>query len=230
MSAVVAVSAWVLVVACAATALRAARPEGLDRPPRPGPATVALWLLVAVPTALQVFLPGLLTALRRDWPLVLDGQAWRLATSLVVQDGGLAGTVFNLFALVVVTLAAQEYWSSTRTWATFWLGGVAANLVVGPVLEPVGAGNSMATFVLGCALVADALLSRARRHALPAAAVVLACVVVMAVGRDYHALACLLGLAAGALPPHGPRVAGSEVARPGVSPRRTRRRGSSDDR
>lgn len=216
MSTVVAVISWVLVVGCAATALRAAHPEGLDGPPRPRRATVALWLLVAVPTLLQAFLPGLLTVLQRDWPLVLEGQVWRLVTSPVVQDGGPAGTVFNLFALVVVTLAAQECWSSLRTWATFWLGALAANLVVGPTLEPVGGGSSMATFVLGCALVADALLGRARRRALPAALVVLACVVVLAVGRDYHALACLIGLVAGTLP--------------GVSRRRTRPRGSSADR
>lgn len=221
MSTAVAVSFWVLAVACAATALRAAHPEGLNGPPRPRPATLALWLLVAVPSLLQVFLPGLLTALQRDMPLVADGQVWRLVTSLVVQDGGVAGTVFNFFALAVVAVAAQEYWPASRTWATFWLGGVAANLVVGPVLEPVGAGNSMATFVLGCALVTNAFLGRTRRHAVPTALVAVACVAVVAAGLDYHALPCLLGLAVGTVPPHGPR---------GVSRRRTRPRGSSDGR
>ncbi|AXH95694.1 rhomboid family intramembrane serine protease [Ornithinimicrobium avium] len=221
MSTAVAVSFWALAVACAATALRAAHPDGLEGPPRPRPATVTLWLLVAVPSVLQTCVPGLLAALERDWRLVAGGQVWRLATSVVVQDGGVAGTVFNLFALAVVAVAAQEYWSASRTWATFWLGAVAANLVVGPVLEPVGAGSSMATFALGGALVTNALLGRTRSHAVPAALVALACVAVVAAGRDYHALPCLLGLAVGTVPPHGPR---------GLSRRGSRPRGSSDGR
>ena len=194
-----------LAVASAATALAATRSDEDDGPPRPTNSTLLLWLLVAVPTLLQAALPGLRAALQRDWPLVADGQVWRLLTSVVVQDGGLMGAVFNLFALAVVALGAQELWSAARTWATFWLGAVGCNLVVGPGLEPVGAGSSMATFVLGCALVGNALLGFARRRALVPAVVALACVVVISVGQDYHAVACLLGLAAGAVPPHHPK-------------------------
>lgn len=204
MTAVVAVTFWVLAVACAATALAASRHDDTEGPPRPTAPTAALWLVVAVPTALQVALPGLLPALRRDWPAIVDGQLWRLVTSVVVQDGGLAGTVFNLFALAVVAVAAQELWPPARTWATFWLGAVAANLVVGPGPEPAGAGSSMATFVLGCALVSNVLLSGTRRRAVFPAAAALVCIGLIALGRDYHALACLLGLMAGAPPPHGP--------------------------
>lgn len=206
MGSLVAVSSWVLVVAvllAASTASTAARRPGGPWE-RPRPSTAALWLVVVVPSLVQLVVPALLPALERDWARIGSGQLWRLVTSVVVQDGGPLGLVFNLFCLTLVLVAAQRYWSAGRVWITFWVGAVLSNLAVGPVLEPVGGGNSMAVFALGSALVSNLLLSRPDRRALLWAGVAIACMALMAAGRDYHAVSCAIGLAAGLVPPHGP--------------------------
>lgn len=210
MSHVVAVTFWLLPVAAAVTALRAAYPLSEPSLGRPRLSTAALWVLVAAPSLLQLAYPSLLQWLMRDWTSIRAGEVWRLLTSAVVQDGGVAGTVFNLFALGVVLMAAQEYWSAGRIWSTFWLCALASNLAVGPTLEPVGAGNSLATFGLGCAMASNAVLGRPPRGVLLASLGVLACVVLIAAGRDYHAVACLIGALAGAVPPYGPSSPGLE--------------------
>lgn len=169
--------------------------------------TTALVLIVAVPSILQLVWPGLLNVLERDWHQVSRGQVWRIVSSILVQDGGIAGILFTLVAVVCVSFAAQTYWSPGRIWLTFWLGGVASNLIVGPSLAPVGAGSSMATFVLGCALTSNILMARPRRHVLISAIAVFVGIFVIAILLDYHLPACLLGLAAGTIPPHGASIA-----------------------
>jgi hypothetical protein len=195
---------WILVIATAVSALRAAHPGREPRLSSPRPSSVALWALVAIPSVFEFLYPPVLHWLMRDWASIRAGQVWRLVTSPVVQDGGPAGTVFNLVALGVVVMAAQEYWSAGRIWVTFWFGALAANLAVGPVLDPVGAGNSFATFALGCAVTSNALLSRPTRPVLLSSIGVLTCVALLAAVRDDHALACLIGILAGGVPPYGP--------------------------
>lgn len=188
------ITLWLLPMLATAACLRAR--DGEPGLPRPRASTVALWCTVAVPSLIQLLVPQLLPALRRDWSLIGEGEVWRLATSAIVQDGGLVGTGFNLLVLAVVALGAQEAWRPARTWATFWLGAVAANCVVGPSLDPVGAGNSMATFVVATGLAGSVLVRRPSREALLPAAAALACVAVMLVAGDPHGWAALLGLLA----------------------------------
>ena len=54
-------------------------------------------------------------ALRRDRLAIDHGRVWRLATALVVQDGGVEGTVFTLAGLAVVGLLAERL-LSRRDW------------------------------------------------------------------------------------------------------------------
>ncbi|AKT52820.1 hypothetical protein ADJ73_12130 [Arsenicicoccus sp. oral taxon 190] len=189
----------------------------LDEPRLPSPRvpSLALWGVVAIPSLLQLAAPALLSGLRRDWSLIEAGELWRLGTSAVVQDGGLAGTAFNLVILAVVLLAAQDHWRPARTWATFWVGAVLANIVVGPSLYPVGAGNSMATFILATALATNVLSSHTSRAARVPAMGALACVGFLLLVGDYHGYAALLGLPAGLL-----RV-GKAGPRPGPRPSRS---------
>ena len=194
------VSFWLLPMLATMAAIRAANPGGDPRLPRPQVHSLVLWTLVAIPSTVQFFQPALLETLRRDWPLIEQGQVWRLITSTVVQDGGLVGTLFNLSILAIVLLGAQTCWSAPRIWATFWLGAIAANLVVGPSLNPVGAGNSMATFVLAVALAVASVRVRSSRLAMPPAIGALACVAVMVLARNYHGYAALLGIAPGLVP------------------------------
>lgn len=192
---------WLLPVAAVVTTLRGT-PAGRDAQlQRPNRATILLWLVVAVPSTIQFAEPRLLDWLERDWTKIGDGQVWRLITSIVVQDGGLVGTVFNLFVLAIVATAAQSWWTPGRIWLTFWICGIGANLLVAH-WEPRGGGNSMATFALACALALNAALASRSRAQWPAAAATALCVVGLAAARDYHAAACALGLLAGAVPPY----------------------------
>lgn len=201
MSAAVWIVFWLLPMLAAMAAVRDAHPDDEPRLPRPRTASAALWCLVAVPSLIQFVYPPLLTALRRDWPLIKDGQLWRLVTSMMVQDGGAVGTAFNLIILAVVLVAAQEVWPARWAWLAFWLGGVAANLVVGPRLNPIGAGNSMATFVLATAAATSVLARSSRAARLPAVGA-LACVALMVLVGNYHGYAALVGLPIGLMLRH----------------------------
>lgn len=92
-------SALYAIVLTAAFAASRVRP--LATPPRsrwPWATTVAV-IIVGIATLAQFTVaPWLLNSLERNWTLIARGQVWRLLTSLVVQDGGVAGAVFNLVA------------------------------------------------------------------------------------------------------------------------------------
>ena len=136
-----------------ATAFTASRIRPLSGRPRRLPwATMVALLVVGLPTLAQFTVaPWLLADLERDWGLILRGQIWRLFTSLVVQDGGVPGALFNLAALAVIGWAAEEVWGpgrwtvialSTGLWAQLW----------GKFVQPVGGGNSVAVFGLAASL------------------------------------------------------------------------------
>jgi len=104
--------------------------------------TVVVFAVTAAGAVAQAVVPGLLAALERA-PAGLHGEWWRLVTALVVQDGGLFGTVSNLLFLALVGAAAEQVLSRTR-WLVQYVGtGLAAELV-GYAWQPVGAGNSIA--------------------------------------------------------------------------------------
>ncbi len=158
---------------------------------------VVLWLVVAVPSLLQWPFPHLLTALQRDPVAVRDGQVWRVLTSVVVQDGGLAGTVFNLVVLALVAVVAGRVWGAARSVALFAAGVVGFNLITVFGFPSVGAGNSAACFVLVCSLAGLALLHRNSREQM-----LLALLIVLTGGAllallDAHGFAVLLGVVLG---------------------------------
>lgn len=104
--------------------------------------TAVVFGVTAAGALAQVAVPGLLAVLERA-PAGLHGEWWRLATALVVQDGGVFGTVSNLLFLALIGTAAEQVLSRTR-WLVQYLGtGLAAELV-GYAWQPVGAGNSVA--------------------------------------------------------------------------------------
>jgi membrane associated rhomboid family serine protease len=169
----------------------------LLRPPERRPwATVAALLIVGIPSLVQLTVaPGLLAALARRPGELGDGQVWRLATSLVVQDGGWPGAVFNLVALALVGGVAEKVWGPGRWWAIWLLGGVGAQFW-GLVVQPHGGGNSVATFGLAASLAARALLVGDGRARLSGAVCLLGGLVLL-VARDVHGGAVVLGAAAG---------------------------------
>jgi rhomboid protease GluP len=142
------------------TAFAASRIRPLADPVRrrwPWATTVAL-LVVGIPTLAQFTVaPWLLDQLERNWTLIGRGQIWRVLTSLVVQDGGLAGAIFNLIALAAIGVVAEQVWGAKRWTAIALAAGLGAQFW-GIIVQPVGAGNSVAVFGLAASMAVLAVL------------------------------------------------------------------------
>jgi hypothetical protein len=169
-------------------------------------AAAGIWLLVAVPSVLQMPFPALLTALRRDPNLIRHhGQVWRVLTSLVVQDGGLVGTVFNLVILAVVVAVAVPVWGPGWAFGNFVLAHLVFNVAATFLSADVGAGNSGATFGLSASMAGLAVLAGLAGSARREPGVFWRAAGVLAVGvglvgiADAHGIAVLGGLVIGAL-------------------------------
>ncbi|WP_344617578.1 rhomboid family intramembrane serine protease [Dactylosporangium salmoneum] len=180
----------------AGASLRGVREPGVAR--RPPVATMATFAVVAVCSLLQLTVaPGLFEALRRDRAAIAGGEVWRLVTSVVVQDGGWSGTIFNLVALAVLGTFAERLWGTGR-----WLGVALVVQVLGGlwglVVQPVGAGTSLVDFGLGASLAAGAVVLGAGPRSRGPAAVSLAAALALLVLGDIHGGAALVGAAAGA--------------------------------
>jgi len=198
----------VLYVVMLAAAVAVAR-RAIGDTPRPTRAAAAMWLLVAVPSVVQLVVPGLEPALRRDPELIIrHGQVWRLLTGLVVQDGGAAGLVFNLVVLALVAIPAATFWGPRRVWVLFLVGHLVVTLLVLGTFRTVGAGSSFATFALATSMVGASLAKRRlRQQPVPALALVCgAAAMWLLVLGDPHGLAVLTGLALGSLSHRQARV------------------------
>lgn len=161
-------------------------------------ATIVALLVVGVPSVLQLTVaPELLEVLKRDRTAIFGGEAWRLASSLVVQDGGVAGTIFNVAALAVVGVIAEWIWGAGR-WALIALvSGLGAQLW-GLVVQPVGAGNSVAVFGLGASVAVAALVAGRGPARILAGVSLLGAAFLLVVG-DLHGGAAAIGAALGGI-------------------------------
>ncbi|NUT41289.1 MAG: rhomboid family intramembrane serine protease [Thermoactinospora sp.] len=123
--------------------------------------TGAVLVVTAVPSLLQFAVPGLEPALMRDPAAISGGEWWRLATALVVQDGGVFGTLFNLAFLAVLGYVAERAFGPAR-WLLLYVSGAVAGEAAGHLLNDPGAGNSIALCGLaaGLALAAPGTLER----------------------------------------------------------------------
>jgi membrane associated rhomboid family serine protease len=119
-------------------------------------ATLFLLLIVGIPSILQFFYPVLLVILQRDAVRILNGEWWRLVTSLFVQDGGIPGLSFNLVSLLLVGMVAEQLWNSPLTILIFFVGGIVGE-IAGLAWQPIGAGNSVANFSLVGSIVVGCL-------------------------------------------------------------------------
>jgi membrane associated rhomboid family serine protease len=135
---------------------------GIRRPPW---LTLTVFLLTAVPSCVQAMVPAVLHDLERT-PAGLTGQWWRSISSLVVQDGGVVGTLSNLAFLLVIGSIAEQVLTRPR-WLVLYLGPGLAGEFAAYGWQPTGAGNSVAICGLSGALAV--LMLRDRRCA-PAAA------------------------------------------------------------
>ncbi|MCC6314510.1 MAG: rhomboid family intramembrane serine protease [Thermomicrobiales bacterium] len=160
---------------------------------RPPPIVLVVLALTAVPSLLQLRYPAVLTTLQRDSAALARGEWWRLATPLVVQDGGIAGTIFNLVALLIVgTLGARVLGS--RPWLTLYLVvGVAAEVVAYAWIHQGSAGNSVANFGVAAGLALMALRMRQKPAVAAGVATLLGGAALLLLG-DLHGAAFAIGL------------------------------------
>jgi membrane associated rhomboid family serine protease len=133
----------------------------------PPTVTLTLFLILAATAILQWTFPAVLLAFERDGRRIIAGEWWRLVTALFAQNGGIAGTVFNLVSLLLVGSVAERVWGGRRWLVIFFAGGLLSE-VVAVRWQPIGAGNSVANFSLAATL---AVLCVVRR---PAVAMVVA--------------------------------------------------------
>jgi membrane associated rhomboid family serine protease len=124
-------------------------------------ATLAVFAVTAAASVLQALVPGMLAALERT-PAGLQGDWWRTVTSLLVQDGGVAGTVSNLAFLLVMGALAEQVVGPGR-WLACYLGAGLAGELAGYAWQPRGAGNSVAV----CGLAGVLVVALAAGTALP---------------------------------------------------------------
>ncbi|GEL20351.1 rhomboid family intramembrane serine protease [Pseudonocardia asaccharolytica DSM 44247 = NBRC 16224] len=161
-----------------------------------------MFAVTAAVSVAQLVHPSVFHALHRDPAGLAAGQWWRAVTWMFVQDGWLAGTVFNLAILAVVGSAFERVFGSARWLPTYFVVGLIAQ-IPGFFWNPYGAGNSVPVAVLFGALV-DLLIVGPRWFGarIPAAVRIWAVIVpvlaaVDTVLRDNHGIAVLLGMLVG---------------------------------
>lgn len=168
--------------------------------------TLACFLVIASCSLAQlVIAPRLLPLLIRDAACVSSGQAWRLLTSLLVQDGGWAGAAFNLVGLLAIGMVAERLLGRLQ-WTVVAVISVGVAQSFALSWQPTGAGNSILNFGLAGAVCAVCLMARPTRQLLVPAISASACFVLVLAGRDIHGVAAVTGaLAAFAFPRRGRR-------------------------
>ncbi|WP_214321814.1 hypothetical protein [Nonomuraea sediminis] len=132
---------------------------------------------------------------------------WRVVTSVFIQNGGVAGTVWNIATLALVAGLAQWFWGGPLTVVLF-AGGIflperidALLGMGGPSTDPRNfAGSSGATYFLGATLAAALLLrTRIPKRRLLAAAVPVLGLAIWFAQSNGHGLVAVYGFVIGLL-------------------------------
>lgn len=162
---------------------------------------VVTTVVIGVPSLLQFAVPQLTEALARRPELTLhDAQWWRVLTALLAQDGGLAGAIFNLIVVALVTLVGEWVWGRWRTVVLFLLPSIVLNPLAIVFWDASGGGSSFASDGLLMSMCGLALVTL--RDALAkifAGVCVLIGIALVVFLNDAHGVAILLGAVLGAL-------------------------------
>ncbi len=168
-------------------------------------ATLLLTATIAVPSFLQSFSPAVLPLLRRDSGAIMNGDWWRVGTALLVQDGGITGSLINLVALLLVGSVSERLWGAARMLGIFVAGGVLSECVA-LAWQPIGAGNSVGNFALAGSLASFCLIRPTVGGERLHSCVTLGIGVLLLTVRDIHGAAIGFGAVLGlALIEHGRR-------------------------
>jgi membrane associated rhomboid family serine protease len=155
--------------------------------------TILLLLIIGLPSTLQFFFPALLTAFQRDPVRFFDGEWWRLVTPLFVQDGGIAGTIFNLISLLFVGIIAEQLWRNWEMLLLFFIGGIVGEIIAF-AWQPIGAGNSVGNFSLAASIVVMVLMKSSQRPIKVMSLLAISAYIVLLVVQDIHGAASITGM------------------------------------
>ncbi len=192
----------------------AGRSGGKGGRPFPILTTIAVGLVLAG-LVVQVAWSPWLADLERNRHAIASGQWWRLATSLVAQDGWVAGGVSNAAALAFLGTTA-EWVLGRRLWLLAAAAGVVGGQTAAMVMDVSGAGNSIVVVGLAAALSVRVVRTSPDRVGRMLALVALLASAVLVGVRDLHGFAALAGAVVGLaatptsdrLPPAGAAASG----------------------
>ena len=156
--------------------------------------TIAVATLLSICLFIQLGVPGYLPASQRMGDELVTGQWWRLVTALFAQDGGLKGGAFNIAFLLALGTVAEPILGRWR-WSLFYgVTGVLAQFA-GLLLQPEGAGNSVANLGLAAGILVYGLRrgKGVAMRILLLAAVLDAAVLLLLRRDDIHGAAFLIG-------------------------------------
>ncbi|MEJ1229760.1 MAG: rhomboid family intramembrane serine protease [Galbitalea sp.] len=164
---------------------------------------LVLTVLIGIPSLLQFVFPQITDALSRRPALELDGQWWRVLTAVAAQDGGLAGAIFNLVVVAVVTTLGERAWGRWRMLVLFLAPSIILNLLAVAWNAP-GGGSSFASdglLLSMCALgvLQTRVLQTRRLLFVICTAIPVAAGIVLVVANDAHGVAMLVGAVLGLL-------------------------------
>ena len=131
------------------------------------PTTVSVTIVTLAFFAVQLAWQPLLGLLQRDGVLVLEGQWWRLVTSMLLHGGGWPHILFNLLGIVLVGAAVEREYGWWRWLVIYLAAGAGAGLlqvIVYPTATDSGASGGLAGLIGALALQ----LLRGRRASVPA--------------------------------------------------------------
>jgi membrane associated rhomboid family serine protease len=170
----------------------------------PGPrrfpvVAVVFTVVVGAPSLLQFAWPAIYDALHREPALTLQhGQWWRVLSSVVAQDGGLAAALFNLVVVAFVTALAEWIWGRWRTVVLFLLPSILLNLLA-LAWNDSGGGSSFASDGLLMSMCGLGLMVSKSVVVRVCSVAAIAIGVVLVAIDDAHGVAILLGAVLGIL-------------------------------
>jgi membrane associated rhomboid family serine protease len=173
-------------------ATRATARHGDRFGPTPTLTLICFLAIASVSLAQLIIAPSLLPLLMRDSVRVYSGQFWRLATSMLVQDGGWRGAEFNLIGLLAIGTVAERILGRLR-WGVVAVISVTCAQSFALSWQPTGGGNSILNFGLAGAVCAVCLVVRPVPQRLACAAVASACFVFLLARHDIHGVAAVTG-------------------------------------
>jgi len=124
--------------------------------------TLLVACITFIVSAIGNISPTVLNLLGRSLPDLQQGEIWRLFTPLFVQDGGWAGLIFNLIALVIIGTLVENTFGKRRFLITYLIAGFVSEIAAYTMLQHQGfAGNSVANMGIAGLLFTALLASKA---------------------------------------------------------------------